>query len=890
MYICSMRLLLLLLLNCSCLITAWSQSVPVPYLQWSFDDKDSLRSTSGIQRIDISTYKCPVQLVKSPVGSGLGMSGSSCLVVTNALRAAVTDVVSVELLFKGKNLQFVSFPQQSFRIHLSYKGLSFRTTHFTSNNKTSVDNLSLPLNGSGINSYAYLADGNWHHLVFSINLRTGKKRIWIDGNSPQYFQASIPAGSFLERDRNDGFRNSDAVDELSFYSVELSESQINARLKRLLPNQPVTPNLGHSLALDTMEFAPGYPDYRISTLDQLRTFPLPRYRKDQVLNRNVNWMDIDYLHRVPDQGIVFTRGRSIPAIAATLSAELCNNWNYYLEIPTLRWKADLARAAYNDPATLPGALVQLANQHPEWPVSTILYQIQGNPRHIGDTLNRPYVLAQQLPARYYLRDKNGQFIRNGNQKVLSPLMDLDILDKDARLSASYLNNLIAFLHQPPYLLSENGEIFGHSMRKEWLEMDPAVWADLKKTGLNAHAYSGRFQYRRDASYKSGVVKAIGYEPPAFTFYNSSAIQPLYWPDYAQRRKINQWKNGQIFSTPDFYPRTPDNWSMSRGAFNGFGVIANGRKAEISLGDTDFSPFVSAGWNAEDKNIRPAQWLALLKAMVMLGADHFYAGFFNVTGARGKWPNGIGPYDPRGYIYQAAMPAYAQAIRSQALGFFTEGQLLEPPVAGPAAYRFPTPADNQLVLVRKLGNKMLVYGSIQPNSNRPGNIPNELVIPITIGNQVFHIPIRRQGSTYILDLSDSTPILIPLDSWHQYEHPYYWSRDYTMEASLFTEPVGSVTISTETAQKNNFSDFRTKVVLAPGASVQYRGIVLRKGNYLLETPMLKGDVKPAITLRIGTQQLATDKLIFAQDQELQLEIKNTSNSTFSFERIIFKRID
>src|SRR5690606_5620820 len=120
------------------------------------------------------------------------------------------------------------------------------------------------------------------------------------------------------------------------------------------------------------------------------------------------------------------------------------------------------------------------------------------------------------------------------------------------------------------------------------------------------------------------------------------------------------------STPSFYPARQDNWRLASGPLNGYYSVAEGRGVEIGLGVKYFAPFVSAGWNLEENNIRPGQWLGLLKSMVMLGADFFHVGYFNVSG--GGWPNGVGPNDPRGYIYQLAMPGYAQAISSRICDF------------------------------------------------------------------------------------------------------------------------------------------------------------------------------------------------------------------------------
>ena len=71
------------------------------------------------------------------------------------------------------------------------------------------------------------------------------------------------------------------------------------------------------------------------------------------------------------------------------------------------------------------------------------------------------------------------------------------------------------------------------------------------------------------------------------------------------------------------------------------------------GDELFSPFVSPGWSGQaERNLRPAQWLGLLKVMVAWGAEWFYAGFFSLRA----------PFQPAdNWCWQAMMPAYAQAL-------------------------------------------------------------------------------------------------------------------------------------------------------------------------------------------------------------------------------------
>ena len=80
-----------------------------------------------------------------------------------------------------------------------------------------------------------------------------------------------------------------------------------------------------------------------------------------------------------------------------------------------------------------------------------------------------------------------------------------------------------------------------------------------------------------------------------------------------------------------------------------------------MGDDLMSPFLSAGWSQQaERNIRPAQWLGLLKVLAMWGAEWFYVGFFSLRQ----------PFqDSANWCWQALMPIYAQAlIVTQAASF------------------------------------------------------------------------------------------------------------------------------------------------------------------------------------------------------------------------------
>ena len=828
-----------------------AQVKPIAY--WSFDE--------------MPTTHCKVTQVKGVTGSAIDLNNTNCLLATPGLPRVSMKTATIEFWFKGDRFQFLSFPDQHFQVQFSMNGLLFRTTSKTSSGKNMQDDLLIRFNGAERQSYAYYTDQQWHHFVFVLNTETGMKKIWIDGLSPQGFSRQIPKAPALVSN-NFGFRFTSGLDELKFYQKALAEKELNT-------GTASSASVSQQ-SLDTLEFAPGYPAYTIQAKDQLRRFPKPRFYTSVPLKRNMSWMDIQYLHRELPTAGGKGFGATNPATAVQLLDQLAKDWNYYVELPVFRSSASYSNKQYSDSTTVAGALIRYANRHPEFPYALLSFQAQNKPAH---------VLSQNLPSRYYLSSQTGEAVKKGRSKLLSPLMPLDIIQKDAIQSATYISWLLPFLKTAPFIINENGEVFGHFISEKELKQDARVWDDFKKTGLTAPQYSGRFQYRRDSTYKATLLKAIGHPETRFSFYNVSAIQPAYWPDYAKRRKLNSWSDSLVLPTPDFYPATPDNWFLGRGALNGFGNITEGRKTEIQYGDKFFAPFVAAGWSNEEKNIRPAQWLALLKSMVMLGADFFYVGYFNLTGRNGAWPNGAGPNDPRGYIYQAALPAYAQALRTWVPGFFTEGELLDPGDFSQATYsfRFKGNADNELILVRKWKHQYLIYGSIQPLSNIKGNIPNEWVTTIRLEGKPVSFTIRRQGSLYVYDPTASTPVFYQLDKWHQYEHPWFWSTDIELDAVNFAQANRQVKRVNTNRKGSDFSSSSAHLECRNGASITYEGLALQPGNYELQFDLLFVDKETLVQVQLPEtrydKMMPPDKSVLIKvehaSDRLVLDIKNGS---------------
>ncbi|WP_165813822.1 LamG domain-containing protein [Terrimonas sp.] len=820
---------------------------PVHY--WSFDGRNIFSDTITGQKVINQTDIRKVIKVNGVLNFGLAPSSLDNLLPFNLFRSVpVLNDFTLEFAFKSSQFTFLVFPKQNFRLNFSLNNLYISYT-VSRNNKVSKERWDIPLVGSGITSYNNLADNQWHHLAL-VARKSGSFEIWIDGKTDSLFKKAFPSFDNWVIDGADGFRLDGAIDELAFYASALSRDLIQQHALELKKGQHYSflvnsamisqkEKISHreSYIMDEKEFAPGYPNYTVQATDQLKAFPLPRYASGISMPRNFPWMDITYLHReLPgDGGKGF--GKVDPQKAVQLTAELANNWNYYIELPTLRIDSATAQKRYESPTDVFSSLIDYANRHPQIQVATVLMQVQNKPAHAGFNQPSPYVTSKKLADKYYLQDKSGKPIVYSNKKWLSPFTSTDIVRKDGLTSAFYINQLAKHLTRKIDMINENGEWFGHKWPQQLLEQSPEVVSFLKKRGMDYDRFSGWMQNQFDSVYRTSILQNVPWSNVAFTFYNVSAYNSAYWPEYRERIRTNSLFKESPRSTPAFYPARPDNWRVASGPSNGYGTVAEGRKKEMALGIKFFAPFISAGWSLEENNIRPAQWLGLLKSMVMLGADFFHVGYFNVTGKTG-WLDGKGPNDPRGYIYQAAMPAYAQAIASQVWDFLDKGMLLQDSLSKEKLmpFAFAASSSNHLVLVRKLGKRYLIYGTVQPNSNYKDNAALEALTSINLEGKKISFNIRRQGSMYVFDLSGVQPVFYQIDGWHQYEHPYYWDKPYSIEAevSLLLTNDQRIRVVTNCNKKdiNNFSNFTTHIILPKGEHFSIPVFLRAAGNYVI----------------------------------------------------------
>ena len=238
-------------------------------------------------------------------------------------------------------------------------------------------------------------------------------------------------------------------------------------------------------------------------------------------------------------------------------------------------------------------------------------------------------------------------------------------------------------------------------------------------------------------------------------------------------------NGQYYSTPNFYVRKPDNWRKWSGPWRGWEWISISRKVEIAAGDKLFSPFVAAGWSKKpEENVRPSQWLGLLKCLGVVGAEFYYAGVFNERNLS-NFPI------PENYVWQLTTPAYAQAITSRYEDILRNGELLRDQDGIPIL-EYDVGDLQILFTVRKhtLREEYILAGTIQPSSNVAGTVPDVASASVVVDGMELRLPVRRQGSVYHLTVEgDNAPVLRQLDAWHETGHPCFWTNNFHFEAEV-----------------------------------------------------------------------------------------------------------
>ncbi len=779
---------------------------------------------------------------------------SSILKITNSFTIEFTMRINNHFFNGG---QIFAADDDSFSVYFtSYVNSSIPTIFLKTKHSPSNEHvMAFSFNNMGRENFGYLMDGLTHHFVLTYDSTTGTKKLYIDGQNPPNFIGNTGViGNLYTPGSNHSFRlHSGTIyrkllvdfNHLALYDSVISEYQIFQHYNDILNgnNYSFSENVGLADTEPTegeyseLDFAPGTDlitngitqGTTVDQLNQLRKFPLPRYKSGHTLNRLFNWFTVDFIAQ-SGGGTISAPNASLVSFAKNLMIEYFTNWNYHL--PITHAQDVTSEQIANQTTNYIGMLVKLANDNPTIPTQYITLRIQLN--NNASTLNN-----KTLANNYYLQNSGGQFLdRNGaitvvsGSKVWRPLSStLSIYRPDGLLAKTnidlLLNALTGRTTPKINMINENAEIIP-GLSESILGLDPLFVSEKTTAGAisNQSFYATNYKKLMRDNYADIFMTASTLSGCVYTEYSLEGITDgsditLNKP-WTEVRQINTKINNQYYSTGDFYTRYPYNWRGWISAWHGLQWFIQGRKTEIELGDNLFSPFISAGWDSDErKNIRPAQWLGLLKILSVMGAEFFYTGVFNENI----------PYpDPKNYIWQTVIPAYAQGITSRFEDILRNGYLLDgdyprsydPPQSNGPGYNFYTGDLRKFCVVRKHNtkNEYIIATSFNPVNNYFGGVEEQSICTIYLDNiNPLKFNVKRQGSVYFYQ-SGATPVFYQLDDWHENTHPYYWDSDIKISAPLYDSST-YIPIKTEkTGSTYDFTAFTSYIAFSSATNVNY----------------------------------------------------------------------
>ncbi|HXC05836.1 MAG TPA: hypothetical protein VNZ86_13835 [Bacteroidia bacterium] len=556
-------------------------------------------------------------------------------------------------------------------------------------------------------------------------------------------------------------------------------------------------------ARDEKQFPKGDTIPALGSLEQLRHYPLPRFFPSNSLAYLFNWMDPMYMGGNGQPGI--ERAQAITR-AESIQKELSLNWHYGIVLSN-------AGCAFNqtdaDGAPL---FVKLANEHPEIPLDLITFWMAGDPRVAGYSSNRAMILSTELNPAWTL---NFDVYGSPHTEIKYTFPD-SLIRMDGATQKFYIAHILQFLKRPITRINENGEEPPGPYMLKAMKNDEAT--KKRKEEMKIDSWED-FMAVRKLQMRNVYTLAFMNTLPELkhTIYSMYIIEggPVDRYKWSIMKKIQTPQHGMYYSTPDFYPRWPKNWKDWSGPWHGWSWIDYGRKTEIKAGDKLFSPFVCAGWSDKpEEDVRPGQWLGLLKCLSVIGAEYYYTGYFNLHA----------PFtNPGTYVWQAAMPAYAQAITSRFEDVLRDGDVLYD-ADGIPRITWKTEDPHVLITVRKHSKKekYIICGTYQPFSNDANEIPEKRNVTIHLGAEDLSFEIRRQGSIYVYEKTPAGKTLFyQIDSWHENAHPDYWSDDFRFEAEVADATLSNdELVTTSEGNPGDYTHATTYLKMSKGLSYSY----------------------------------------------------------------------
>lgn len=698
-----------------------------------------------------------------------------------------------------------------------------------------------PFVGSDRRSFEYYIDGNWHHIALVSDISTAEMTLYIDGITlPEFtvpltspgtaFNGGIPFRINLSGGDED-YELNGGIDEIAGYTTALPPTLIYQHYLEAMSGShytfvdvtdpgdiPASPITDGPLTLD--EYSPN-----VDVLQQMYTYKVPRFMPNHDLGQNTSFLQNNYLvdESHPD---FYSR-------ATDLNWELAHNFNYHISIDRIGGRT-YPRAHADPPELDPytSTIVNFANMHPEYPlfVKTVWSKI--NPQETysptdiptyGYDVSLPHCspsntsLAAILPTEeIHLQDDFDNYLPAFGNRYLSPagiFRDLAYYDGNG-VFYKQVNPIAHHLTRNIDMIVENNEVVHPHLGDQYeiqVEEDADCVAELPMsyTFEDVENYIGMFKGKLNKKYFEGISNGLS----GYTYMTGTDMLAYHVTDFDNEEfkyegaRIGQATiNGQYYPTPVVYPQGPGRWKTKMGPYGGMETMLNGREVEIPLGDKLFSPFVMSGWNTNDElNIRPGQWLGMLKLMGASGAD-----FYHVFHETKNIPHGHNQ-DSEDFIWQSVMPSYAQGVSSRYEEFLHDGYLLEgngtERIQGvgtvveqnnlPYDFASNRPLDNipndpnMITLIRRKNSeqKYLISTTIQRLANVDGISSYAKDNTIKLGDDLgygefIRFESRLQGATYIYDLTGPSPVFYQLDKWHEHIHPFLWSDVFAFESEVY----------------------------------------------------------------------------------------------------------
>lgn len=672
-----------------------------PLAYWMFEYPDSVRDTAGTGYVFTVPAVPIIDSTHGIVGSYVQFPDTNFQPHLNsAVDSADNDAaMSIEFWLRFDKQFFRGTACNWNRFEIRYSETEVRI-FVRRQNATHIHTINL--DGTGLTDPHRFLDGQWHHHAVTFDAKTGDLKYYVDGQSPEAFQASfgpgmplrvggfnLSANSFIEKIEG-------CIDEVALYERVIPHSLVMQHfLEGLggnhysfqdtfsgsLPDAIPTVENG----LNPLEFPPGYPNVADTPSIMLARYPGPRYHPGHDLMPLIPWyVDLDIEDKYGIGSTDTIRMRQVRGIMETLAQD----HNYYLYMGILpNW---FLANHVTRPDFFEYNMIQSANssQNTGLPRFAITSWKQARVVQFYFPVAHPYGFSatshQGHPNNWYIRNMSNAPVLFGTQKRINYAIAADTndvrwdsLDLDRQTNAFYVDTMFSHLSTPYLdLIGENGEIFAE-LTQQIIDQDPEMGPDFMNAGLLREHYLATrvrtfrqryrdFQTDTIDTFNSGAGRA----PVEYWWYDAGGNFSF---SYDTMRTVSRYNDGRHRGAPYYYPNSPSRWRYGDGLFRGLNELILARREEIAAGDSFFVPAVSPGFNGngyavdDEFMIRPGQFLGLLKAMAMMGAESYNLFEYHTTTnpTAGNWK-----------IWKPAILSYAQAMTSRIGDLFFGGHVLD----------------------------------------------------------------------------------------------------------------------------------------------------------------------------------------------------------------------